>query len=252
MQGSWAFQGLVLFQLTMKRPVPREMEMGMKRAWVLATLVIGCMTVSSQAYVTLYVDGDGYSSNFTVSPPSGPNWQKVDEVGTHDGNSSYIYSSTNGAVSMFTFQNLDLPLDATIDYITVNAVIRFDNDSMRNGYFGIRTGGTNYWAPLVVGSNNGWNTYSRTYATNPNGGMAWTDSAIDGLQAGFRVGTEDHSGLKATQITVDVYYTLAQIPDPDPELSMVVPPVTVPAPLSIMLTSLGTGLVGWLRRRNAV
>ncbi|HON91381.1 MAG TPA: hypothetical protein PLT20_01110 [Sedimentisphaerales bacterium] len=218
----------------------------MKRALVLAALVIGCLTASSQAYVTLYVDGDGYSSNFSDWPSSGPDWQKVDEVGTHDGNASYIYSSTNGAVSMFTFQDLDLPLGATIDYITVNAVMRFDDTNMRKGYFGIRTGGTNYWGTLVTSSSNGWNTYSQTYFTNPNGGGAWTDSAIDSLQAGFRVGYESSSGLKATQITVDVYYTLAQEPDP------VVTPATVPAPISIMLTSLGTGLVGWLRRRNAV
>lgn len=219
-------------------------------AWV-AMVAVCCLASSSQAYVTLYVDGDGYSSDFDDVPGAGPDWQKVAEVGLNDGNTSYVSSSDNGDRSLFTLQNLDLPAGATIDYVTVNAVMSFPSNNMHNGYFGVRTGGVEDWGSLVsVNSNTSYAAYSRTYATNPGSGLAWTDSDVDSLQAGFRIGDEDHSGMRATQVTVDVYYTLAADPDPDPDPEL--QPATVPAPMSILLAGFGSALVGWLRRRNAV
>lgn len=217
----------------------------MRRAILVAALVVGCMTASSQAYVTLYVDGNGASHDFDSTPSNQPAWQQVDEVGAHDGSGTFVSSRDNGDVALFTLQDLALPTGATIDYIVLNAVMSFPNNNMQNGYFGIRSGGTNYWGNLVsVTSETGWTEYSRTYLTNPAGNVAWTDSAIDNLQVGFLIGNQNHSGLRATQISVDVYYTLA--PEVPPQ------PAAVPAPLSIVLTSLGTGLVGWMRRRRVL
>ncbi|NLH40511.1 MAG: hypothetical protein GX448_01630 [Planctomycetes bacterium] len=223
----------------------------MKRALLAAMLLVGWVAASSQAYVTLYVDGDGDLSAFSSVPGGGADWEKVDEVGAHDGNSSYVASNDDGAIALFSLQNLDLPDGATIDYVILNAVIAFPDAQMRNGYFGIRSGGTDYWGSLLsVSANTSYAAYSRTYNTNPNGGLAWTDSAIDNLQVGFYIGSENRSGMRATQIYLDVYYTAAQNPDPDPD--PLPQPVTVPAPMSILLAGLGSGLVGWLRRRNAV
>ena len=71
----------------------------------------------------------------------------------------------------------------------------------------IQVNGTNY-GNAAGGLTTSYATYSQTWATNPNSGVAWTWSDIDALQAGCVLTGARRSGdARATQIYIEVDYT---------------------------------------------
>jgi hypothetical protein len=224
----------------------------MKRAWLVAALAVCCVTGSSQAYMTLYIDGPGDLTQFqTQYPAGGAHWEKL---GTNDGNSSYVQSNAVGKDFYNLGNMVGVDFVSTIDKLTVQAYVSFPNNNQYKGYLGIKTGGSEFWGDLIVvgGVTPAYSLYSVEYLTNPATGSAWSVAAVDSLQLGLFVPNLPKAGMRVTQLFVDVYYT-PYTPDPgDPGDLVASIPVTVPAPIAVVLTGIGAGLVGWMRRRNAL
>lgn len=100
---------------------------------------------------TLYPDGAGDLAQLTrAGTDSGANWSQCDEA-TQNGNTDYVVTTVNGS----TFKNQ------------------------------LRIGGVNYDGSTTHTGVSGYKSYMEIWNTNPATGLAWTDSDINGLQAGI-------------------------------------------------------------------
>lgn len=100
---------------------------------------------------TLYPNGAGDLAQLTRGgTDSGANWSQCDEA-TQNGNTDYVVTTVNGS----TFKNQ------------------------------LRIGGVDYDGATTHTATSSYKCYTEIWNTNPATGLAWTDSDIDGLQAGI-------------------------------------------------------------------
>lgn len=100
---------------------------------------------------TRYPDGAGDLAELTrAGTDSGANWSQCDEA-VGNGNTDYVVTTVNGA----TFKNQ------------------------------LRIGGVNYDGAITHTAISGFDCYMEVWNLNPATGLPWTDSDIDGLQAGI-------------------------------------------------------------------
>jgi hypothetical protein len=163
----------------------------------------------------------------------GEHWDRVDDAGAHDGDTTFVQSTIGDSGDLYTLTDFGVP-SATINDIELCAVMRRANVLQREGFFGLKTNGRENWggannagsppaaltseggAPNQVswpgngaGNNTDFATYCATYALNPATGAAWTPAEIDALQVGFFNRNILLGGFRATQIYVTVDYTEA-------------------------------------------
>jgi hypothetical protein len=166
----------------------------------------------------------GWASNTTIIRPDGQGaysawtksgctygWQCVDEVTANT--TDYIYKAGVGTET-FTFQNVSIPVNRTINSITL---YYYGEDYFSGGNYYlsfkpmVRIGSTNYLGSWKTFSDT-WSYKSYTMTTNPSTGSAWTVSQLNDLQAGiygytFRMGDEYvYGGGKLAQMYVLVDY----------------------------------------------
>lgn len=130
--------------------------------------------------IAITPDAAGDSTQWT--PSTGANYQNVDERPPND-DTDYNYTSTDGNVDLFNLTSPTLT-GIGVQRIIVKGTARKEaanGDQMR---LCVKTGGTVY-----NGSDYGFSTlYSRLqehWRLNPNTSLAWTQSDLDGLQAGY-------------------------------------------------------------------
>jgi len=167
--------------------------------------------------VTLRPNADGDLLDLAIYPSTpATHFDKVDEE-TSDGDSTYVYylDSTEQLTrrDLYNLPDGIIPDGSTINSVTVYVVVR--NVVSGRGVYAttIKTGGVVYDGTLNVPLGTAWNTYSTTYTTNPNTGVAWTISEIDALQIGIKMRgeyyppSEVYISGRCTQVYVVIDYT---------------------------------------------
>lgn len=133
--------------------------------------------------------GAGSSTGWTSG--TGSTFAEVDET-AHDGDTSYISASStqDNAVHLFTFQST-----ATIGVTGVVSVVKAIAAVRTESTTGTSTVGVRIRSNATDSDTTGveWTTsyagHAKLLTTDPNGGGAWTNSAVDSVQAGVFAGT---------------------------------------------------------------
>jgi len=141
--------------------------------------------------IVLKPDGAGTYTEWTAS--EGANWECVDDGTVPDGDTTYVYSTTDGAMDSYSIE--DPGVSGDIASVTIYAYARYENLSAPDSYdeadgiqFVLVQGTTiNYSSTIVlslsypsIGSPD-----SATFTTNPATGEAWTWDEITALEVGY-------------------------------------------------------------------
>lgn len=118
------------------------------------------------------------------TPSSGTdNFAMVDEASGQDEDTTYNSGATAGHKDFFG-TNLNVPSGATVLCAEVRSTLRKDDVGARDGRALSKSGSTTTnGATLALG-----NSYVQgriKHATNPDGGVAWTDTTVNALQPGY-------------------------------------------------------------------
>jgi hypothetical protein len=146
-------------------------------------------------------------------PASGSNYDKCDEESS-DGDTTYVYVDAATSDSWDTYNYPDGPNTGIINSVVLHMMCRYaGSPTSPQAQTELRTENTNYAG--------GWNIvtssyaeYTKTYATNPNTGLAWTWAEITAIQFGPRLyfvsGTS--SSVRCTQVWIVIDYTVIAAP----------------------------------------
>ncbi|MFC2040696.1 hypothetical protein ACFLTY_00010 [Chloroflexota bacterium] len=151
-------------------------------------------------------------------PGDGIHWNKVSDV-VPDDDATYVhrYGGTTG--TSYDSYHLADPVAGGVVITNVRVVARVRRIAMNPSGthsttigLGLRVNGLNYYGNSSISSNS-YVTISRSYATNPNTGLAWTVADINALQAFLGLGFYNlalwQGGLisgRCTQLYVEVTY----------------------------------------------
>lgn len=131
--------------------------------------------------MTNWPTGAGATTQWT--PLSGNNWQNVDET-TPDGDTTYNSDATSGHIDTFTTGALGVT--GTVLGVMVHAFARKDDAGARNFCPELRDDGGTNRAGTTVALGASYTGYSDNWLTNPNGGGAWTVTAVDNSEFGYK------------------------------------------------------------------
>jgi len=130
---------------------------------------------------TLMPAGAGDLTQWT--PSTGNNWQCVDEIPPND-DTDFVSTSTVNQRDLYTLQGLSITGNA--DFVTLWDRMRKDDVSARVVQTNLRVSGNDaFSANIAINSNYTFSDF--TQETNPNGGGAWTQTALNALQAGHKL-----------------------------------------------------------------
>lgn len=130
----------------------------------------------------LYPTGAGNYTQFT--PSAGANWETVDDA-TPNG-TDYVDSSTVGHRDSYAMGNLTALASSTVFGVQISAAAKKDNSGSRQIRTFVRSGGTDEdGAAAPIGTSQAY--VSHMYELDPNGSVAWTQSAVNALEAGVAV-----------------------------------------------------------------
>lgn len=141
----------------------------------------GNQDTRSMKLATLGPTGAGATSSWSGT------FADIDEIGVWN-DADYIFSGTANQVSTFTLANLSATA-ATLDPIavTTGGRARKGTGGPQNIQHAIRTGATDYFAATDPTLTTSFGTMVQgIWELNPNTGLAWTVSDINGLEAGFK------------------------------------------------------------------
>lgn len=153
------------------------------------------------AIQTLTVTGEG-----TYSPvgwgDEGGNYTRLQ---TDDGDTSRLYTPTNGSTRTLTHTPTSGLSGATINSVTVYVKVRNLNPIDSSQRLILRIGGVNYDRGNVTNSGTAYVLLSTSWTQNPATGAAWTAAAID--TAEFGMSKQDGIGTGWTYAYMEVDYT---------------------------------------------
>lgn len=148
--------------------------------------------------VTLRPTSMGHEKNLNATPDTRNNWDCVDEVNLDTSDYVYIEDSNMG----LDLYGLSTATVGNITSVTVYGKVKHVGSGVGQLY--IRTHNSNYSGDAHVLSSN-WGLISKTWSTNPNTGLAWTQTEIDNLEAGIKlVSTDDGDSALCSQLYVIV------------------------------------------------
>lgn len=131
--------------------------------------------------VTDMATADGTNTSWTAS--AGSDYQCVDEV-PPTGDTDYISSSTAGHIDTFTMATLGIT--GTIKAVAVRLFARKDDAGARTLATHIRRASTEYDNAATHALSTSYAGYQGIWVTDPNTGVAWVDSDIDGAEFGVK------------------------------------------------------------------
>lgn len=149
------------------------------------TSTFRCTTTHTPTIFDLAPTGAGSSTDWVATGAGGVNWDAVNDDTSVDSDTSYVASSTVGALDLYALT--DLPAGAgSIVGVMQWAVARKDDASARILQLAMKSGATE-----SDGSNislaNSYAAYWRALETDPNTGAAWAASAVNALELGEKV-----------------------------------------------------------------
>jgi uncharacterized repeat protein (TIGR02543 family) len=166
--------------------------------------VTATFTVSTQ---TLTLRPNGVGSTTSLSRITGSqNYYCVDDTGSGDGDSTYVYKTGQGDTGRDTYATENTGASGTISSLTI-----YIRSRQYSGSGTARTVIRTYSTYYLGNSESLTSSYavdSTVYNTNPNTGSAWTWTEINALEIGVEL-YESGSGneIRCTQVWVEVTYT---------------------------------------------
>ena len=166
------------------------------------------------ATATLRPNAAGDKTELTTQfPASGEHWDKVDEAVTDEDDTWVRGGANENQIDLYNLESLPGGVGAISN---VALAIRARRSSASAGVslilHIIKTGGTEYqhpggnWSPTTS-----YDTLSRSWATNPQTGVAWTVDEVNALQAGVLTSNGAMTS-RVTQVYIEVTYTSTFIP----------------------------------------
>lgn len=129
---------------------------------------------------TLLPTADGTYSAFTPSTGTS-HYAAVDDMPLDT--ADYVSGTTVGSRDSYVMSDLAMLPGSDIAGVAVFGVFAKDDNGIKNATTMLRSGGTNYDGvtfPLSATAK----CLGKIYEKNPNGDVAWTESAVNGLEAG--------------------------------------------------------------------
>jgi hypothetical protein len=171
-----------------------------------------------------------YSKVWTTNPNTGSawTWTEIDSLqigirlyddGSGQPECTQVYAEVNYTSASVppridTYQITDLGDPGTpINSITLRAVARASGSHDQRIQIIGRTNAANYYgSETTMTGNAGWETYSATWASNPDTGQIWTWQDIDALQIGVKLYNDSSSNAtgepQCTQVWADISYVV--------------------------------------------
>lgn len=179
----------------------------MRKFYTVNILAVAALILASSlsfgATLTIRPNGAGYYSVWSSAGCTN-DWECVDEA--TPSTSDYVYASKNNYKETFAFTDTGLST-GTINSITLYYYAKYYSSTKKQFEPMIRSGSTDYYAGSAFTATSSYATYSKTYATNPATGSAWTIAEVDALQAGMRTYTSG-GGAYVAQVYAVVDYTI--------------------------------------------
>lgn len=158
----------------------------------------------------LYINGDGgVTSGWRAE---GGDYQKIDEVGANDGDTTYLYTPTNDDIATFLVGNpSSLGDDDIILSVIVHGVVRSVDPTNNTMQVGVRISSTNYFSSNhdTVSDNTNFLDFATEFFVNPNTSSAWTYSDIQNLEVAIK--KTNAVGMRLTQMYVEVKYQVSNV-----------------------------------------
>ncbi len=137
--------------------------------------------------VALRPSGNGSSSQWLGSDgDTTANYLLVDEAAP-DGDTSYVWSDTSGAVDLYALENLAIGANDVVRLVVPVLLAKetvADSDTLQ---VGIKSGAVTDWSDEKVLTLNYQGFIGPHYPTNPDGSGPWTAAAVNNLEVGVRV-----------------------------------------------------------------
>lgn len=155
--------------------------------WDLTGSTFNSFPLGETRIQTLFADGDGDVSNSTAS--AGTRWQAVDEQDGNDGDTTYVDLANTGDYDLYTFDDITELSPDHIDAVVVNTWAQADANSPMELRHKVKTGTTEgngdtlYVPPEATAY---WGQ-QHCFTTDPDTATAWTESGVNGMQAGQEV-----------------------------------------------------------------
>lgn len=138
--------------------------------------------------VMLTPNANGDSSQMAGSDGnSTDNYLLVDEIPPNS-DTDYVVSDVSGNADLYNLTTTTLPTNAVVKRVYVESRSREEVASGDSIKLGIKTNGSEYWSTSIVQTAIYGRNVGVDYLINPQTGSAWTQSEIDALQAGVKIG----------------------------------------------------------------
>ena len=138
-------------------------------------------------YAAGQASGNGNSSQLVGSDSdSTDNYLLVDDPPlTHDSDATYVQSGTVGEKDTYTMPNLPTP-PLTIIAVCPLLIAKKTDAGTRSIVPVVRSGGADYDGdPAFLGLS--YDTFKQAFLLDPNGDIAWTESAVNAMETGVKV-----------------------------------------------------------------
>lgn len=156
-------------------------------AGVVTDLVLtdGADWFGDKGVVYLVPNGDGTYTSGTAS--AGTRTQCVDDVGSYTEDADYVTQDATGLPKNVTFTLTNLPTNATAVHAVLPVVaVRKDDAGTNTGRVLVRSSTTDSDGGADITLTTGYVGQVRCLLTDPATSSAWTTSAVDALEAGWR------------------------------------------------------------------
>lgn len=138
---------------------------------------------------TLYPDGDSAQIDFTPTGAGSTNADRVDEGDAgHDGDTTYVESSTVGHVDRYSYGDLTTGGILDIYAVQTNSVVKKDDAGART-YRNVLKTGTTTSNGTTLSPTTDYQLFSDVVELDPDTAADWTESGVNGIEAGQEVVT---------------------------------------------------------------
>ena len=127
----------------------------------------------------------GSNSDFTVTGAAS-NYEAVDDVGVHDGLTSYVEGDISGEKDFYGVENLPGGVTA-VDAVIVTSVVQTDTGSATQTRLNLKSGATEENGPAESIGSDVWTMKRACFGHDPDTSTDWTLAGVNGIEVGIEV-----------------------------------------------------------------